>query len=952
MRVPHSPLLIATTFSFFVNLAAAIGQERCVSFESSASTFPLVSAQIAAPVLISEDDWPGVHIATTDFGSDIERVTGVKPEIRNVTVPAFQASGLAGAPIIVGTLGKSSLIDHIVNNTGLDVSSIQGKWEAFLSRRVENPLPGVSSAYLIGYLHVKYRGIFFNDEQPALQNWAQEHFTNGTGAPFNHLFYRKVFELILRLRGNYLWPAMWSPNMFAIDDPLNQPMADIYGVVMGTSHHEPMMRSTPSEFTGGAWDYSTNSDAIKQYWLEGAQRARPYESIFTLGMRGFGDLPLSEDTNIELLEGVISDQTEILKQTFGGEVDVSTIPQVWMLYNEVEDYYAQGLQVPDYVTLLWSDDNWGNIRGFPPASERNRTGGAGVYYHFDYVGDPRNYKWITTTQLEKVHEQLSLAISRSAVQIWIVNVGDLKPYERETEFFLNYAWNSTRWTHSNIDQFVSAWAQRDFGVSNITAWTITQIVGNLTRFNSRRKPELWNATTYSLVDYREAETVLEAWKTLLDASNKVYGSLSQSMKPAYFQMVHHPVLGGSNLANMYVKAGLNNMRATQARLSANMLADEVERLFDIDYDIEEQYNALLDGKWNHMMDQTHIGYDYWQQPMQNSMPALSRIQARKQALAGVMRVVPEGTYGAWPGDNRHNCQSGYNCPDWTITMDNFDNFQNRYFDIGAGGPASFQFTAAANVSWISLSDLQGSISPTDKVEQRVFASVTDWNDLQDGANAAKITFTATSLGHKPLAVNFNFVAIRNVLPPGFKGFVESKGVISIEAAHTSRNNAVDGTSWIELPGLGRTLSGLTPLPRNDQRFAIGAGPNVEYDFFNFNTIGGSGNLTVTIYLSPSLNAATDQHPLALGLSIDSGPPIRIEPVPASSRKDKPAGWGSEDGWVANSINTQNMTFTGISPGAHTLKISMIEVAVVLQKIVINAGGLVYSYLGPPESRIV
>ncbi|KAJ2928398.1 hypothetical protein H1R20_g8706, partial [Candolleomyces eurysporus] len=987
--IAHRLLLVITTvLSLLLRHAAGIGQETCVSFQSSSSTFSIVSARRAAPVLISQEDWPGVQLAAADFVADIERVTGVKPSFLNVTASNIQASG-SQTPIIIGTLGKSPLINQIVNTTGLDVSSIRGRWEAFLSRHVENPLPGVSSAYVIigadkrgvspwywwadvpttkkaqlfvsasGCSHgsptVKYRGIFFNDEQPALQNWAQEKFTNGTGAPFNHLFYRKVFELILRLRGNYLWPAMWS-GKFAVDDPLNQPLADFYGVVMGTSHQEPMMRSTPNEFTALPWDYSTNSGAIKQYWLEGAQRARPYESIFTLGMRGFGDcnfrslffamldseliptlVPLSEETNIQLLEGVISDQTEILKQAFGNEVDISTIPQVWTLYNEVEDYYTKGLKVPDYVTLLWSDD---------------KTGGAGVYYHLDYVGAPRNYKWIPSTQLEKVHEQLSLAVARSSIKLWILNVGDLKPYEREVEFFLNYGWNSTRWNHSNIDQYISAWAQREFDVSAAMAGTITQIVGNLTRFTARRKPEFWNGTTYSLINYREAETVLAGWSTLLNASNRVYNSLSETFQPAYFQLVHHPVLAGNNLANMYVSAGLNRMRATQARLSANSLADTVEHLFNVDYDIEEQYNSLLNGKWNHIMDQTHIGYDYWQQPMQNSMPAVTRIQARKQALPGVMRVVPEGTCGAWPGDNRNNCDLGYNCPDWTLTIDNFDDFKDRYIDIGAGGPASFQFTAVANASWVRFSTSRGTISPRNKVEQRVFVGVADWSQLQDGANAAKITFTATSSGYQPSTVNVSFVATKNVLPSGFKGFVESKGVISIEAAHTSRNNAVDGTTWTELPGLGRTLSGLTPLPRNDQSFAIGAGPTVEYDFFNFNTIGGSGNLNVTLYLSPSLNAATDQKPLAFGVALDSGVPIRVQPVPASSRKDKPLGWDTEDGWVANSINTQTVTFTGVTPGPHTLKVSMIEIAVVLQKIVINAGGLASSYLGPPESRIV
>ncbi|KAF6749792.1 hypothetical protein DFP72DRAFT_1073016 [Ephemerocybe angulata] len=991
-------LSIFTALALLVPHAFGIGQQSCVSFKSDPSGFAVVSGRRAAPVLISEDDWPGVQRAAADFVADIQRVTGVKPTFKNATsANAAQGGGSGSLPIIIGTLGKSSLIDQVVNATKLDVSSLTGKWESYLSKRVENPLPGVSNAYVIigsdkrgsiyalydhseqfgvspwywwadvpvttqsnlfvsasGCSHgeptVKYRGIFINDEQPALQNWAQEKFTNGTGAPFNHFFYSNVFELILRLRGNYLWPAMWA-GKFGVDDLLNQFTADYYGVVMGTSHQEPMMRSTPNEFTGlGKWDYTTNKEAIKKYLKEGVERSKNFESVYTMGMRGFGDLPLSEDTNIQLMEGVIADQTQILKDVFQVG-DVSGIPQVWALYKEVEDYYVHGLTVPDYVTLLWSDDNWGNIRGFLPPDKRNRTGGAGVYYHFDYVGDPRNFKWIISTQLQKVHEQLSIAVERASTRLWIVNIGDLKPYEREIEFFLGYGYNATRWTPNNINEYVTSWAQREFDVDAPTAGTINSIVANLTRYNSRRHPELWNATTYSLVNYREAETVLADWKSLEAASTKIYNSLPQSYKAAFFQLVHHPVIASANLQAIYVNAGWNNLRAVQARLSTNELAETVQKLFEVDYDIETQYHQLLNGKWNHIMDQTHVSYDYWQQPMQNSMPPITKVQARKQALPGVMRIAPEYTLGAWPGDNRNNCKDGYNCPDPTLSLNNFDNFNNRYVDVGAAGPNPFTFTVAANASWVRLSTSKGSIS-TKNTEQRVFLGVADWSQLSDGVNAALVTFTATSSKFPVSVVNVNFVATKNAVPAGFKGFVESQGVVSVEAAHHQRNTPVSDIAWTELPGLGKTLSGLTPLPRSAQSFEIGAGPSVEYDFLNFNTIGGSGNLTATFLLSPSLNAATDEKPLAFSVSLDGAAPIRIQPVPASSRKSDPPGWGTINGWVANAINKQTVLFTGIAPGKHTLKVSMMEPAVVLQKIVIDAGGIMESYLGPPESKIV
>ncbi|RDB17758.1 hypothetical protein Hypma_001072 [Hypsizygus marmoreus] len=980
----------------------AIGQDSCVVFKSAPSTVPVVSKGKTSPILTSADDWPGVHVATASFASDIQRVTGAKPSLSNFTVTSSLS---ASTPIIVGTLGKSSLIAQVVNATKLDVSSIEGKWESFLAREVKNPLPGVAGAYVIigadkrgtifalydhseqfgvspwywwadvpttkhaelfvtssgcshGSPSVKYRGIFLNDEQPALQSWAFEKFTNGTtdsplNSPFNHFFYAKLFELMLRMKANYLWPAIWG-SAFAIDDKENQPLADFYGIVMGTSHQEPMMRSTPNEFTlfgKGTWDYLHNADNIKEYWLEGTKRAKPFESVYTLGTRGFGDLPLSEDTNIELLEQVISDQTAILESVYGG--DVSTIPQIWTLYKEVEGYYDGGMRVPDYVTLLWSDDNWGNIRRFPTASERNRTGGAGVYYHVDYVGDPRDYKWITSSQISKIYEQMSIAVDREATRLWILNVGDLKPYERETEFFITYGWNTTRWASDNLNTFVSAWAQREFDVSPAVAGTVVDIVANLTRFNARRKPELLNATTYSLINYREAEGVLSSWATLQDASTKIYNSLSNDLKPSFFQLVHHPVLASANLANILVSAGINNMRASQARISANDMADQAQKFFERDFDLETQYHELLNGKWNHMMDQTHIGYYYWQQPMTNTMPAINRVQARKQALAGIMRIVPEGTLGAWPGDNSNQCAQGYNCPPPSISLDPFSPFGNRYIDVGAGGPVPFTFKATSNESWVSLSPAQGSISPKSP-EQRVFVTVKDWSRLTAGTHTATVTFTATAAKQPPLAVQVVFTATKTTLPGSFRGFVEGSGAVSIEAAHSTRNTTANGVSWRELPGYGRTLSGVTPWPRlgnNDSNFTIGAGPSLEYDFYNFNTINGSGNITVTTFVSPSLNAGERDRPLAFAVQVDAQAPQTSYFFPPAVPGGLPTAWGGLDGFVANGIISVNMIFNGVSPGPHTLKVFAIEPAVVVQRIVINTGGVQPSYLGPPESTV-
>ncbi|KAF9221732.1 glycoside hydrolase family 115 protein [Gyrodon lividus] len=988
--------------------ARAIGQTTCVYFDSSSSSdFAVVSNGQAAPIYHSSEDWGGVQLAATNFAADIERVTGVQPALYNVTTSSMPCVVQSNTyPIIIGTLGQSPLIDAIVNQTGLDVSSIEGQWEAFMTRVVSNPLPGVKSAYVMigadkrgtiyavydhseqfgvspwywwadvptkqnselyvaasGCAHgsptVKYRGIFFNDEQPALQNWATEKFSNVTGAyytgsPFNSMFYMKVFELMLRFKANYLWPGKrYMRTAFAVDDPSNQYWADFYGIVMGTSHEEPIMRSTPVEwniFGSGPWDYSLNQQNIYDFWVVGAERGKLYENIYTVGMRGAGDVPMSTTTNVALLERVIADQRQILTDTFNG-MDVATIPQMWCLYKEVLGYYEAGLQVPDDVTLMWTDDNYGNVERYPIYSERNRTGGAGVYYH---VGDPRDYKWITSSQMAKTYDQMSLAIERGAVRIWVLNVGDLKPYEMQTEFFITYGWNATIWTPGNLNSFVYGWAKREFGLSNAESETITRIIANVTMYNSRRKPEMLNGTTYSLTNYREAEIMLQDWDTVLNASTAIYSNVSAYMQPAFFELVQHPVEASHTVATMWIYAGINSLRASQARLSANEYADKVQALFQKDYDLELEYHTILDGEIHRifMMDQTHIMYYYWQQPMQNTMPFVTYVQSRKHNIAGGMRIVPEKSLGAWPGDNMNNCAQGYSCPNPTMTLDPYIPLQNRYIDVGAGGPLPFTFTVTTNVSWLDFSVTSGSVSPS-APEERVYVSVKDWSQVT-GVEAAVVNFNATSSGQPMLNVPVTFIANHTVPASNFTGFVEGDGVISIEAAHTSSNTSISGVTWMELPGYGRTLSGITPLPRmgaNGKNFTAGTGPSVTYDFYNFNTIGQAGNITITTYVAPSLNANGDDRPIAFAIQVDDEMAQTEYFIPYAAPGTLPAAWNGMDGFAATNIAPVRTNFIA-PPGAHQLKIWMVEPAVVVEKIVIDTGGLVPSYLGPPESMMV
>ncbi len=658
----------------------ALGQPSYVQTEKHAGNFVVAEPGRATALYVDAGDFAGVTRAASDLQTDIQRVTGLTPALLH------DAGQIGASAVLIGTLGKSSLIDRLVRESKLDVTDISGKWESFSVQVVLQPLPGVASALVIvgsdkrgtiygiydlseqigvspwywwadvpvhhhdtltvtsgvhtqGPPAVKYRGIFLNDEAPALTGWVKEKFGN-----YNHEFYTKVFELILRLKGNYLWPAMWN-SAFNEDDPLNPRLADEYGIVMGTSHHEPMTRAQQEwkRHGGGPWDYSQNGTVLRDFWRQGTQRNKEYEEIVTIGMRGDGDLPMSESANIASLEQIVADQRKIIADVYGR--DAATVPQDWALYKEVQEYYEKGMRVPDDVTLLWCDDNWGNIRRLPTAEERKRSGGAGIYYHFDYVGDPRSYKWINTNPLPKIWEQMNLALRYGADRIWMVNVGDLKPMEFPTEFFLSLAWDPGRWPKEKIGEFGRLWATREFGPKY--ASEISDIVSKYAKYNSRRKPELLEPSTYSLVNYREADRIAEEFQAIATEAEGIYIKLPDETKNAFYELVLYPTKASAVLNQLYITAAKNQLYASQGRVRTNELANEAESLFAMDAEMSHFYNhTLAAGKWEHMMDQTHIGYASWNEPPVNVMPRVTRIKLPEAASMGVS---VEGSTLAWPG---------------------------------------------------------------------------------------------------------------------------------------------------------------------------------------------------------------------------------------------------------------------------------------------------------------
>jgi hypothetical protein len=934
-------------------LALALSEGGYVDEQPGAGSFAIVRNKVAATLHVDAGDYAGVIRAANDLAADIERVTGCAPKLS-------QEEHIAGSEmILVGTLGKSRALDRLVREGKLDAADLQGKWESFVEQVVPHPWPGIARALVIagsdkrgtiygiydlseemgvspwywwadvpvkrrpelfvkpgrhaqGPPAVKYRGIFLNDEAPALTGWVKEKFGD-----YNHSFYTNVFELLLRLKANYLWPAMWN-NCFNEDDPLNPRLADEYGIVMGTSHVEPMMRADKEwnrqGFGPAQWNYATHPEELRAFWTEGLVRNRAYENLITIAMRGKIDTPMSETANIALLERIVADQRQIIAQVL--RTNASAVPQIWALYKEVQEYYEKGMRVPDDVTLLWCDDNWGNVRRLPTAEERGRAGGAGIYYHFDYVGDPRNYKWLNTVPITKVWEQMNLAYQYGADRVWIVNVGDLKPMEFPLEFFLTLAWQPAKWPQDRLSEYGRLWARREFG--SRYASQAADIVSKYTKYNGRRKPELLEPATYSQVNYQEADRVLAEWQSLAGQAECVYGQLPPECRDAFYELVLHPAKACAVVNELYLAAAQNRLYAKQGRAAANTLAAKVRTLFREDASLSDYFNhTLAHGKWSHMMDQTHLGYTSWQEPPSNAMPSVVELEV---PVAAQPAVAIEGSESAWPGASAEPVLP---------VIDRF-NRQRRCLDVFNRGQTPFGFGATASAPWLVLDCAGGTV----EMERRLWVSV-DWAKAPKGTTRAHVTITSAQ--SDPIAVG---VEVFNPQEPAKARhcFLETQGYVAAEAEHYTRKVEVGRVHWERIADYGRTLSSMTIMPVTSRSAVPGQdSPHLEYDMYLFH----SGEVPVEAILAPTLNFVPGRG-LRFAVSFDDQPPQIVDALARNSLPD----WGTA---VKDSVRKVHTTHQLAVPGRHTLKFWMVDPGIVLQRLVVDLGGVKPSYLGPPES---
>ena len=668
---------IKRTFLASAALLTTISMSAADRFVNFKQGDLLLNANNRVEIYMDTNDCKGVSYAAHALLKDIKSVSGATATLTS-DAGFLKKADTARPAILVGTIGHSAAIDQLVKQKRINGNLLKGKREKFIITLIDGQLViagsdrrgtiygiyelsqqmGVSpwydwadvpiehhdsifvnkGIYTDGEPAVRYRGIFLNDEAPCLTSWVKNTYGTEYG---DHRFYQRVFELVLRLRGNMMWPAMWGWAFYA-DDAENEKTADEMGVVMSTSHHEPMARNHQEYARNrkgwGPWNYQKNKANLQKFFREGIERMKGTEQIVTIGMRGDGDEAMSEEADTRLMTNIINDQRKIIADVTGKKA--SETPQVWALYKEVQDYYDKGMKVPDDVTLLLCDDNWGNVRRVPNAQERKHKGGWGLYYHVDYVGAPRNSKMLNVTPVQNPWEQLTLAYENGIDRLWILNVGDLKPMEYPISQFMDMAWNPRKYNVNSITRHTRDWCAQQFGESQ--ADEAARILNLVCKYNGRCTPEMLDKNTYNLENGEWQEVVNQYLQLEADALRQ-YNSLPAAYHDAYRQIILFPIELMSNLHQMYFAQAQNHALYKQNNPKANIWADECERFFKRDSLICHNYNHKMSGgKWNGMMTQKHIGYKSWNDAFEkDTCPELFRISASETPVIAEHKGVVE-----------------------------------------------------------------------------------------------------------------------------------------------------------------------------------------------------------------------------------------------------------------------------------------------------------------------
>jgi hypothetical protein len=920
--------------------------------------FTIVNKSSVANIYFDTTDYMLVNKSAHLLAADIERVSGKKPKV------ILSEKELKGNIIIVGSVDKNKLINKLVAAHKINVDTIRGQWERFIIQTVKDPFPGISHALVIvgsdrrGTAYgvftvsseigvspwywwadvpvqkscelyfkttsyrsqppsIKYRGIFINDEDWGLHPWAGKKFEPEVG-DIGPKTYEKIFELVLRLKGNMVAPAMHECTKAFFTVPGNMEIADTYGIMVTTSHCEPLLYNNAHEWDKkkqGEWNYVTNKSEIVSVLDERVKQTAGKENIYTIALRGMHDegmLGVSEDQKLKVLEEAVNDQRKLLTKYISKPID--EIPQIFVPYKEVLNIYEKGMNLPDDITIVWPDDNYGYIKKLSNNKEQKRNGGAGVYYHISYLGWPNDYLWINTTPPALMYEELHKAYSLGANKYWLLNVGDIKPGELGMQLFLDMAWNFEKFNFENINQYQIKQLSKIFGQQYEK--DIADILDRYYYLGFTRKPEYmtwdfrWNSlfsrdsikdTDFSFINYNEAESRLNDYNAIATKAQDILQALPHEYQPAFFELVYYPVKGAALYNHEMLIAQKNRWYAKQGRFLTNTLAKDVKLYHDSLSTLTKQYNTILNGKWSGMM--TAPGFLPKEQLPPTKLLTLP-------ASAG-MGLFIEG--------QQNDTSQSLELPQFSVF------FKPSYFiEVYNKGKQPLKWTATASEKWIKLSQTDGETES----QQRIYVSV-DWQHVPYGDRIdGKVTITD---GNNVKQVN---VSVFNPEKPSAtalsKLFVENNGTVTIFPSEFHRKTENGGIRFQVIEGLGYCNSA---LQLGNARFDSGEGSHADFDFYTFS----HGWITIYVYALP-LFAKDKLHSTRYGVQIDD-----LEYQTCNNDvKEYSMNWANNV--IRNSAIDTIRVFLD-KPGKHTLKLFCEDPGMIIQKMVIDLGGLKKSYLG-------
>jgi len=929
-------------------------EKKSVLFEKNGTT----------SIFLDQDESEVVHSALSMLQEDVKAVFNAQLDVTSEV--------LQNTNVIAGTIGKSLVITEMGEKGLVDLSSIKEQWESYLIKNIKWKGKQVlviagsdSRATAYGLLKlsrmigvspwvwwadvvpekkelfeiseelsfrdapkVKFRGIFLNDEDWGLQPWAANTFEPETG-DIGPKTYEKIFQLLLRLRANAIWPAMHPSTKAFYSIAGNKEMAAKYQIFVGTSHAEPMLRNNVGEWDHekyGDYNYATNSDVVKQYWQERIDELDEEDRyIVTLGMRGIHDSGMqgnfTSEEKVDMLETIISDQREMLQKTLKKEV--AAIPQAFVPYKEVLEIYSEGAKVPEDVTLVWPDDNHGYIRQLSNADERERPGGAGVYYHISYWGRPHDYLWLESVPVSLIWEEMNKAYQTNAKDIWIVNVGDIKPNEIGMDFFLEMAWDPDQFSPQHLNSYYTRFAAEQFGEAY--AGEIGEVLTNYFQLGFSRKPEHMGWTgvypntaiqdpEFSLFDNGdEVQQRIDAYNKLEEQVETLQKKLPEHLQDAFYQLVGYKVLGAANMNKKMLYAYKSRVYAKQGRTSANLYAEKSKKAYEYIKEITDRYNQQNGGKWSHMM-----AYNPRNLPV-FGMPEVGYLKPTQGA-----GISPEGfAQPVGPGQEAF-------LPTFTSSTD-----RAYFIDLFNQGQGPLKWRVQAKDPWIQISSTSGEIS----TEERIWVSV-DWSLLPQGHKAtSSISFR---IGDEVYKVH---VEAKQLEVPGDKQlFVEDNGIVSMEAEHFSEVQNAEGAEWKFIQGLGRQNDAvgtfpISALPLDEQKEQD---VSLIYNFFTQST----GEARLKFYCLPS-QPINEDYRLRFAVSIDGGNPVIMDASLKETMDEHNKEWNTN---VLRAVNIAEAKVSIPQAGNHTLKITMIDPGVVLDKIEIVKGQEAPSYFGARETK--